>query len=287
VSVELQRVKRRIGTTRQIQKVTGAMQRVASARLVNDRRNMEASGRYTLRLRQLMEELFCEVPDLDHPLLRPGGGAGPVALIVFGAERGLCGGFNAALMTAVSSFVAAQSGRRVELLAVGKIVARRGRRQGFTVAEAFPQPGRNEEAPLIDRLTELVTGAFTRGDVHEVHVLYARFVSGLTQEPVTERVLPVPLDRGAEAQVSAAIFEPDAASLLRRLIRAFVRQIVDHAYLNSVACENAARQVAMNRATENAGEMLRSLMGSYRRLRQETITSEMLDIIGGRKREDA
>jgi len=210
-----------------------------------------------------------------------------MALIVFGADRGLCGGFNAALMTAVSTFVAAQPGRRVDLFAVGKIVARRARRQGFTVAESFSQPGRNEHAPLIDRLTGMVTEAFTGGRYDEVHVLYARFASGLAQEPVTERVLPAALDGGTGLRAAATIFEPDAAALLRRLILEFVRQIIDHAYLNSVACENAARQVAMNRASENAGEMLRSLLGSYRRLRQETITSEMLDIIGGRKREDA
>jgi F-type H+-transporting ATPase subunit gamma len=280
--VELQRVKKRIATTGQIRQVTSAMQRVASARLLNDRSAMDASRRYTERLRALMADLFDAAPWTEHPLLLPGRPDRPVVLVVFGAERGLCGGFNTNLANRMAAFAAEAAPRPVRIVAVGKVAARRARRAGLEIVEALPQPPRRRHAETIDRVTDRVTSLFLDGRASEVHVLYSRFVSGLVQQPVTERVLPAAFGDGRRGGLRAAIFEPDAEGILNRLIPEFVRQLMDHGFLHSVASENAARQVAMSRATENAAQMLGNLMGDYRRLRQESITTEMLEIMGGR-----
>jgi F-type H+-transporting ATPase subunit gamma len=280
MSVGLQRVKKRIGTARQIRQVTSAMRQVARARLVHDRRAMESSNRYTRRLVQLLQDLSHVAGEWDHPLLRPQP-PGPVALIVFGSDRGLCGGYNAALMQRVATFIEAFPGRPVRLLVVGKVPYRRALRLDLDVAHHWEQPRRQDRADLIDTLTSLSVEGFL-GQAHsEVHVLYSRFASGLLQVPTVEVVLPVPLAADGRDTFNAAIFEPDAESILYRLLPEYVRQLIDHAFLNGLASENAARQIAMSRATDNANEMLDDLMASYRRLRQATITTEMLELLGG------
>jgi F-type H+-transporting ATPase subunit gamma len=281
MSVELQKVKRRIGVTRQIGKVTSAMEKVASARLANDRKAMENSARYTARLTALLDDLSSVVGDVDHPLLKERK-AGARLVIVFGSERGLCGGFNSSLVDEVTAFMARPSVQPAGFISVGKVINRRLRRSGLDVIRHFPQPLRRNRAEVLDELTQIVLNRFLTGACAEVHVVYAKFVSGLRQVAGAWRILPAPFLPGAKPGGDATIFEPQARDILYRLLPEFVRQMIDFAFLSSVASENAARQMAMSRATDNAEEMLEDLVGQYRRVRQETITTEMLQLISGR-----
>lgn len=281
MSVELQRVKKRIGVTSQIRKVTNAMERVASARLANDRKAMESSQRYTERLTSLLTEICSAAQDVDHPMLTERR-TGSALVIVFGSERGLCGGFNSSLVAEVASFMTRKSVRKASFITVGKVVNRKIRRSGLDVIRHFVQPYRRNRAETLDEITDLVVSSFLADECSEVHVVYSKFVSGLRQVAGVWRILPAPFIPGLGGTSGAALFEPDVERMLYRLLPEFVRQMIDFAFLSSVASENAARQVAMSRATDNAGEMLGDLLSQYRRVRQETVTTEMLELLGGR-----
>ena len=286
MSVELQQVKQRIRSTRQIRQVTSAMQRVASARLAADRRHMEQSRRYARRLARLMTALAREAPTVDHAFLQPGRGE-LVLLVVCGADRGLCGGYNSAVADAVEAFAARMAPRPTELLVMGKVAERRARRLGLTVHKALAQPARMDRTDTLLALAADARTAFLEGRAAELHVLYTRFVSGLRQVPVTELLLPATPVTPAEPDeeqvpsLAAATFEPSPDVILGRLLAEYLEQMLDHAYLNSVASENAQRQAAMSRASENAADILTDLNTTYSRLRQENITTEILEVIGG------
>ena len=281
MSVELQRVKKRIGVTWEIRQVTSAMKRVASARLANDRKAMESSQRYTDRLTELLADICSAAGEVDHPLLTEQK-TGSALVIVFGSERGLCGGFNSSLVDEVALFMTRPSIQRASFVPVGKVINRRIRRIGLDVIRHFAQPSRRNRTETLDEITNLAVNSFLAGECGEVHVVYSKFVSGIRQVAGAWRILPAPFLPGLGGKADATIFEPNAEELLGRLLPEFVRQMIDFAFLSSVASENAARQVAMNRATNNAGEMLDNLLGQYRRVRQENITTQMLESISGR-----
>lgn len=278
---ELQQVKGRIATMRQIRKVTSAMQQIATVRLAGDRRAMESSRRYTERLFEVLQDITPELLHVEHPLLVPRRKVSSLGLLAIGTDRGLCGGCNTLLIERLRSFVEAHEAEDINVITVGKIVRRRVRREGLTVVRSFSQPRRLDRGDTIDALTASVTESYLARSVDEFHILYLRFDSTTRQEPVVERLLPAPfeLTRGRTSRVTA--FEPEPAAILERLLPEFIRQAIDHAFLNSLASEDAARQEAMARASENANDVLTELTATYRRLRQESITTEMLELIGG------
>lgn len=287
-SVELREVKSRIATTGQIRQVTSAMQQVATARLGNDRRVAEVSIRYTQRLLAVLREVRGALGDVTHPYLQTDS-RGPIGLLVIGSDRGLCGGYHSMLMEKVAAFADERGRGDLRLFTVGKIVTRRARRMGLTVEQSFPQPTRPGSRKSgsshgsdagVREITAAVTRQFETGACRELHGAYVYFVSGYRQEPTTERVLPMALGDSVQSQFPGAGFEPAPRVLLDTLLLEYARQLVEHMFLHSVASENAARQVAMSRASENASDMLRELKLRYSRLRQESITTEMLELAG-------
>jgi len=236
--------------------------------------------RYTERLVDVIRDVYTEQPYVEHPLIvcRP---VRTVGLLSFGSDRGLCGAYNSSLGNEIERFIRKNAARTVKLFVMGKVITRRLRRRGRHVDGIFPQPSSTERAAAIARISSFVTGSFEKGSLDEVYLLYAKLVSGLRQRPVVERLLPLVPDKGRGRAVQDATFEPAARILIARLLPEVVRQSVELAFLNSIAAENAARQTAMTRASENAGDMLRDLMQTYSRLRQENITEEIIELAGG------
>ena len=291
MSNELKEVKRRIRGTRQIHKVTSAMQKVAAARLGRDRAMIDNTRRYRDALLAMLHDVWRGDPDSSHPLMVPHK-EGVTCLVVLGAEKGLCGGYNTSLVDQAKAFVQEQRPRTVVVAAVGQVVIRRLQRAGIAMDHAFSQPTRGAVggvpagmAPHMEQLTrtmakELMTSFLAR-TYADVHVLYMRFVSGLWQMPLVERILPAGPEPGDMAVGGPVTFEPAAATILARLLPEFVERSLQHALANSLGSEDAARQATMTRASENAGEVLSELMLSFSRLRQEHITAEMIELAGG------
>ncbi|MBN2302776.1 MAG: F0F1 ATP synthase subunit gamma [Lentisphaerae bacterium] len=285
MSVKLREIKQRITSTRQIHKVTDTLQRIAAAHLAESRRVTEISEKYTERLTLVVQDVLFSLGDIPpHPLAMHGRSASPVALIVFGADRGLYGGYNSRLMDRVKAFMAEQPSDNVRLFVLGKTTDRRSRKRGYQIVQNLSQPSLHNRFTVLNGIVQDITRSFLGGEFREILVLYMKFVSGFEQVPTIERVLPVSIDMRSSAKSSFrnASFESAPRDMLSRLLPEYVQQIIDHAFLNSISSENAARQIAMNRAAENADEVLTEQTKIYRRLRQENITTEMMEIAGGR-----
>jgi F-type H+-transporting ATPase subunit gamma len=300
MSVQVRETKRRISGVRQIQKATNAMEMIAGARIARDKTAAMNSQRYTDRLAQLLFELHEATPEATHPMTAASK-AKDICLIVFGSDRGLCGGFNTALIEKLEAFHKGNAGRDLRLIVMGKIVNRRALHHGYKIDHFATQPSRRSSGgetaavnhalpPEIAQIASLVTDSFLKGTFGEIHILYSKFISPLRQEPVVERLLPTdvsatpipraPASRGSGA-LTGAIFEPAPQAILELLMPEYVKRRIYNAFLNSVASETGARQSAMRRATENAEEMLDDLTREYSRLRQEGITGEMIELAAG------
>jgi F-type H+-transporting ATPase subunit gamma len=282
MTVALSDVKRRLGTTQQLRKVTGTLQKVASARLARDRGRVADEAVYLAGVCRALALAYRAAPEVAaaHALMAPRAGSRST-LVVCGGDRGLCGSFNTALMARAATFVADEqaAGRQPQVLFRGKVVARRAARQEL-----------GEEAPYAtaEELQEALMARYAAGETDRIHLLYWRFDSAIAQALVIEQVLPVPVDRLMDALGSVAEgasgmvgIEPDAASVIDKLLPEYVRCCIRACYWHSAISEHAQRQTAMARATENAGEVIGDLSRQYRRLRQESITTEMLELIGG------
>ena len=300
MSVEVREIKRRIGGVRQIQKATSAMEMIAAARMARDKAAVMNSQRYAVKLAQLLCDIRSAASGVEHPMMAAPTGQN-ICLLMFGSDKGLCGGFNTALMEKLGAFRKANEEKNLTLTIMGKIVNRRAIHQEYTVDLFFRQPARGA-VPTggislksafpseIDQIVSTTTDSFLKGTFSEVHVLYSKFISPIRQEPVIEKLLPVDFSSdplraiaagGKAGDLGMAIFEPVAGEIFDRLLREYVRRWIYNAFLNSVASETGARQTAMGRATENAEEMLDELTLTYSRLRQESITTEMLELVGG------
>ncbi len=272
----LSEVKRRIATTQQLRKVTSTLQKVASARLASSRRQIEQADPYFAKLCDILAKAYHALPpDADlHPLMTRRTGPS-IALIVCGADRGLCGTFNTVLMNETARFREQHADRDVQLFLRGKVVYRRAMRREWSGIRAV-----QDVDDVISRMME----AFLDGPVAEVHVLYWKHLGGMRQETRLEQVLPTPFTAriaGDQGSFGADMIEPSPQVVIDRLLPEYVRRSVHNAYYNSMAAENAARQASMARATENAGELVGTLSRQYSRLRQESITTEMLELSAG------
>ncbi len=277
----VRQIRRRIRSVENTAKITKAMSMIAASKM---RRTQEAALRgrpYSDLMQTLLAHLAAQTSDDEehHPLLvnRP---RRNIALITITPDRGLTGGLNSNINRAAGQFVAAQDAG-VKVVAMGK----KGRdfmvRTGQDVAAVFTdvpdRPGLDEVAPL----ARIVIDLFTAEEVDAVFVAYAQFVNTTLQRPVVEQLLPVvPSDLDA-GQAVGYIYEPSEQPVLDALLPRYVEMQLYHYLLEGIASEQSARMVAMRNATDNANVMVDDLTLVMNKARQETITKELLDIVGG------
>jgi F-type H+-transporting ATPase subunit gamma len=290
---ELKETKRRITSIRHIRKVTTALQKVAVARTAKIRSAIENTELYSHELVRLLAQTAPHLSDTNHPLLTPKPG-NTAAVIIFGSEKGLCGNFNSAMAAKLSEFRAANPDKNLRTIVVGKSTFRYVKRLGIPVDNYFDQPQQNHltgQASTTEAVTALARNRFIDGTYSRVLVLFTRFVTMLRQLPTIDQILParlpdsrppLPSDAGISNDDSDCdLFEPEPGIIAARLLNEYFELIVHLSFLNSLGSENAARQAAMSRASENAGKMLDDLMVTYWRLRQESITSEITELARG------
>ena len=277
----IRQIRRRIRGVQSTAKITRAMEMIATSKM---RRAQEAgvAGRpYDEKIRQVISDLaaLTQSGGALHPLLqrRP---VSRVAVVHITPDRGLCGGLNANINRTTASFILEQT-VPVTLITVGRKGNEFMRRVGRDIRAEFNRLG--DRPSLMDTLpiSRIVIDDYTSGLVDMVYLAYARFVTTMVQTPVMEQILPVePMELPALENVEY-IYEPGSAEVLGELLPRFVEMEVYHAILESIASEQSARMVAMRNATESAKELIDDLTLMYNKARQESITTELLDIAGG------
>ena len=277
----VRQLRRRIRSVENTAKITKAMSMIAASKM---RRVQEAAlvGRpYADRLRDLLADLAAQPHDEEEilPLLQ-GREIKNTEIIHITPDRGLTGGLNSNLNRAAAQFILERTGD-VNVVPVGK----KGRdfmvRYGRDVRAVFTDLGDRPVITDITPIARLVIDDYSQQRADAVYLVYARFVSTTVQRPVVEQLLPVVPAELRSQDAVGYIYEPSSLEVLSSLLPRFVETQIYHAVLEGIASEQSARMVAMRNATDNANSMVEDLTLAMNKVRQESITTELLDIIGG------
>lgn len=275
-------IRRRIKSVQSTAKITRAMEMIATSKMRRTQQRMMATRPYAEKMREVLAHLAAQ-PQLEgalHPLLQQREPPRKIAVIHITADRGLCGGLNANVNRRTGAFIARQ-GVPVTVVTVG----RRGRgfmsRYSCELRAEFA--GLGDRPALLDTtpIARVIIDDYTNGLVDQVFIVYAQFVTTMTQHPVVQQILPVEPAETGQGHVLEYIYEPSSAFVLAQLLPRYVEMQVYHAVLEAIASEQSARMVAMRNATDSAHDMIEQLTLTYNKARQELITEELLDIAGG------
>jgi len=277
----VRQVRRRIRSVENTAKITKAMSMIAASKM---RRVQEAAlkGRpYSDHMRAILADLAAQPHDEQdlYPLLRRREVTN-IEIVHITPDRGLTGGMNSNVNRASAQALLEHSGA-ASIVAVG----RKGRdfmvRLSQDVKAVFTDLGDRPSITDMGPIARIIIDDYSQGKVDAVYVAYARFVSTTVQTPVMEPLLPVVPAELRPQETVGYIFEPESMSVLSALVPRFIEMQLYHAVLEAVASEQSARMVAMRNATDNANEMVIDLTLVMNKVRQETITTDLLDIVGG------
>jgi F-type H+-transporting ATPase subunit gamma len=277
----LRDIQRRIRSVQSTQKITKAMKLVAASKFRRAQERILAARPYATKMDALMGSLVGRAGDETHPLLARRD-TGRKRLVIITADKGLCGAFNSNILRESLRFLRGAAEASVTLVVVGKKARDFYRRRQFSV--------KTEMLGFFDRLAyshaqELAGGLmrdYLAAEVDEVHLIYNEFRSVAVQRPVRQQLLPIEAEPEADAGPQEEyLYEPGPEAILDSLLPRHVTTQVFRALMESVAGEYGARMTAMEAATKNAREMINLLTIQYNKARQERITKELLDIVGG------
>ena len=293
-------INKRIRSVRATQQITKAMKMVAASKLRRAQARLLSARPYAGKLSELLGHLAASGLD-GHPLFA----ARPVKrrlYVVATSDKGLCGAYNMNVIKLAQAALdgARRDGMDVAVYAVGKKARDYFGKRGYTLYESHADFGGDASADKAKRVGDRCETAFMTGEFDEVRLVYARFISTLTQRPTDQPLLPVappaaapsaaPAKGAATAAVHATpaeaantdyIWEPGREALLGALLPLYMRNRVYLALCEAFASEHGARMASMSAATENAGELIDALTLRRNRERQATITQELSEIVGG------
>ena len=276
-------IRRRIGAARNIKQITRAMQFVAASKLRRAQESTLAARPYREKLDEVIADLAAVLSGSDHPLLasRDLAGSHSRLIVILTSDRGLAGALNTNVVRYASREIIDHPGE-LKVATVGRKGRDAMRRIGLPIAAHFEGFGDRPSFADTLPLARLVTDDFVAGTYDRVDVVYSRFISTLTQQPVLEQLLPVvPSEDTHGIPGNQFLFEPNPGEFLRALLPRYVATRLFQAVLEAKASEESSRMVAMKNATENAEELIDDLTLSYNKVRQANITREMVEIASG------
>jgi F-type H+-transporting ATPase subunit gamma len=283
----LRDIQRRISSVKSTQQITRAMKLVAAAKLRRAQDRIEHARPYARTMAEVLADLTKQTGATPHPLLESHQAEGQARklLVVVSADRGLCGAFNSNIIRRSLELL---RGYRTEEVALALVVVGRKARDFYRRRGGVEV--KSEHVNMLERLgyaqaagiAQELMRPYVEGEVDEVVLVYTEFRSVASQRVVVERLLPIqPPAAAGEAESEEYLFEPSPEAVLERLLPRHVEVQVYRALLESVAAEYGARMTAMESATRNAAEMIDVLTIQFNKARQERITTELLEIVGG------
>ena len=282
----LRDIRRRIRSVESTQKITRAMKFVAAAKFRRAQERVLSARPYASKMAELLGHLVTGTDVAEgavHPLLEERQGPRRLICIVT-ADKGLAGAFNANVIRNALEFIRASNATALTLVVVGRKARDFYRRRPWTITKDMIGFWDHLTFSHATELADYFMQKYLDGEVDEVHLIYNRFRSAAVQHPAREQLLPIPrshTEGGEEGSEVDYIYEPDPRTILGDLLPRHVRTQVYHVLLESLAGEYGARMTAMEAATANAKEMISVLTIQYNKARQERITKELLDIVGG------
>jgi F-type H+-transporting ATPase subunit gamma len=279
-------LRRRIKSVESTKKITRAMELIAATRVLKAQERANAARPYSEEITAVIGDLIKAGAARDHPLLRDNPDANTRAVICITSDRGLCGAYNSTMMRMAERQIEAiqAEGHRYALIVGGKKALGYFRFRNYRIDDVFlgvtDQPTYEQAREIADS----VIPRFESGELLSADIAYWRFISAGSQEPMLRRILPVEVsEAGGETSGPSADleYEPSPTGILNELLPRYVTSRIFSALLDASASEYAAKQRAMKAATDNAEELKTSLSRIMNRARQDAITTEIMEIVGG------
>jgi len=276
-------IRTQIRSIENTQKITRAMEMVAGSKMRKAQDRMQHARPYAEKMRNVISHVAAANSEYKHPFLvsREVKRAG---MIVVSTDRGLCGGLNTNEFRQVIAMLDELRGENIEadFCVIGNKAAMFFKRFGVKILAQATHLG---DRPAIEDLIgtiKVMLDAYSEGEIDSLYLVYNQFVNSMTQRPVIERLLPrEPSDDEQVKRYWDYIYEPDAKIVLDNLLTRYIESLIYQGVVENVACEQAARMVAMKSATDNAGELISDLKLIYNKARQASITQELSEIVAG------
>ena len=278
-------IRTKIKSIQSTQKITKAMEMVAASKLRKTQDRMAAARPYADKIRDVISHAAYASTEYRHPFLQERE-VKRVGYIVVSTDRGLCGGLNTNTFRALTARIREhrEQGVEADFCVIGNKALGFFRRLGGNVVAEHTHFG---DAPTMEELIGPVTvmiNLFEEGEIDKLYLVYSELINTMTQSPTVQQLLP------AEAQSEEGmtqqkiwdyIYEPEAKDILDRLLKRYIESRVYRAVVENIACEMAARMIAMKSASDNAGNLIGELQLVYNKARQAAITQEISEIVGG------
>jgi F-type H+-transporting ATPase subunit gamma len=281
-------IRGKIKSVENTKKITKAMEMVAASKMRKAQDRMRAARPYSDKIRNIAANLATANPEYTHPFLATAKGtdAKAVGFIIVTTDKGLCGGLNTNVLRMVTSKSREleAAGSKIVAVAIGNKGLGFLNRVGVPVVAQATQIG---DTPHLEKLigpVKVMLEQFQEGKLDAVYLCYTKFINTMKQEPMVEQLLPLPADRVKADKGNHTwdyIYEPDAATVIDELLERYVEALVYQAVAENLASEQSARMVAMNAASDNAGNVIGDLKLIYNKTRQAAITKELSEIVAG------
>jgi F-type H+-transporting ATPase subunit gamma len=277
-------IRTQISSIQNTQKITSAMEMVAASKMRKAQERMSASRPYSEKIHQVIQHLAFAATEYKHPYLIDRE-VKKVGYIIISSDRGLCGGLNSNLFRATVKDLAKWQEKNVpiDMCTIGSKASTFFSRVKLNLRGTKTQIG---DAPSINELigtVKIMLDAFNNGEIDRLYLVYNKFVNTMTQQPTPVQLLPLekPEQEKELKYHWDYIYEPDAKSVLDGLLTRYIESLVYQGVVENIACEMAARMVAMKSATDNAGDLISDLQLVYNKARQASITQELSEIVAG------
>ncbi|MDE1515713.1 MULTISPECIES: F0F1 ATP synthase subunit gamma [Vibrio] len=278
-------IRTKIGSVKSTQKITKAMEMVAASKMRRSQDAMESSRPYAQTIRKVIGHVASASLEYRHPYLEERE-AKRVGYIIISTDRGLCGGLNINLFKkAITSMQDwKEKGAEIELAIIGSKATAFFNNSGAKVAAQVSGLG---DSPSLEDLigsVGVMLKKYDKGELDRLYLVFNQFVNTMVQQPKIDQLLPLPKSDSAEMQRDHMwdyIYEPEPKPLLDALLLRFIESQVYQGVVENLACEQAARMVAMKAATDNASNLIDDLQLVYNKARQAAITQELTEIVGG------
>ncbi|MDR0933742.1 MAG: F0F1 ATP synthase subunit gamma [Burkholderiaceae bacterium] len=267
-------------------KITKAMQMVAASKMRKAQDRMRASRPYSDIVRSIAAHMAEANPEYVHPFTLHRDNAKRVGFVVVTTDKGLCGGLNANILRVATNRMREeeQDGKSIVTVAIGNKGLGFLNRVGATILSHVVQLG---DTPRLDRLigpVKVLLDEYQAENLDAIYLCYNKFVNTMKQEPVVEQLLPLPsgtLSTGNKRHAWEYIYEPDAPTVIDTLLVRYVEALIYQSVAENIASEQSARMVAMQSASDNAGNVISELTLMYNKTRQAAITTELTEIVAG------
>lgn len=278
-------IRTKIGSIKSTQKITKAMEMVAASKMRKAQDRMSASRPYANHARQVIGHIAKANLEYKHPFSIERE-VKRVGYIVISSDRGLCGGLNTNSFKSVIKHMKdwTDQSAEIDMCLIGQKATLFFKRVGGRVVSQTAHIG--DQPALADLIgtVKVMLDAYENGEIDRLYIVYNNFVNTMTQAPQVEQLIPLPEPEEDENMSKHSwdyLYEPEAKELLDQLLTRYIESQVYQAVVENIACEMAARMVAMKAATDNAGDIIDELQLIYNKARQASITQELSEIVAG------